>query len=231
MNTNELKIKLQHRKEFLATTIKELKKDRSGHYKSGHKYQHQYGHHLKSENKGGHYLATLGIKHEGVAGYADGKLHKYAFEYRSLTIALAFLQRKRFDKIERFWYNLSVPTLLKKKYVTYTDAGLSYYSIYGERYGRQEHAINQAKFLLGMFRYEPVQSKYSKRFSHNKIVYENDEEFNEWIKVTSNHFFNEDVSPISLTYENKLNRDSLAGKDLHPIVQWTKEKNAGSESP
>jgi len=231
MNTNELKIKLQHRKEFLRKTIKELKKDRSGYYKTGHKYQREYGHKLGSENKSGHYLAKLGIRHEGVAAYADNKLHYHAFEYRSLTIALAFLQRKRFDKIEQFWYNLSIPELIKKKYVTYADAGRSYYSVYGERYGRQEHAINQAKVLLGMFRYEPVQSMFSKKFSHNKIVYENDEDFNEWIKVTSKHFFNEDLSPISLTQSNELNRDSLAGKDLNLIVQWTKEKNAGSESP
>lgn len=231
MNIDETKIKLQHRKEFLEKSIKELKKDRSGYYKTGHKYQREHGHKLGSDNKGGHYLAKLGIRHEGVAAYLNNKHHYLAQEYRSLTIALAFLQRKRFDKIEKFWYNLSISDLLRKKYVTWSDCGKSYYSVYGERYGRQEHAINQAKFLLGMFRYEPVQSMFSNKFSHNKIVYENDEEFNEWIKVTSKHFFNEDTSPMSLTCANKLNRDSLAGKDLYPIVQWTKEKNTGSESP
>lgn len=228
MNVTEINkaIKLKAKHDLLAEILKDAKKNRSQKYREGRKYTTQYGHHINSEtDKGKPYLAIHGMKQEGIAGYLDYKIKEYAVEYRALSIALAFLYNKRFDGIEKFWYNYSMSDLLTKKIMTYANMNTSYYSVYGDRYGRQAQAINHAKVLLGMFKYEPVYSPYSKKFSHNNTIYVNDEEFNEWIKVTSNKFFNEDVGPISLTHELELHRDSLSGKDLHPIVQWTKEVN------
>ena len=219
-------IKLKAKHDFLAELIKDAKKNRSRRYREGRKYTTKYGHHLNSEtDKSKSYLAIHGIKQEGIAGHLDYKLKEYAVEYRALSIALAFLHNKRFDGIEKFWYNYSMSDLITKKIMTYSNMNTKYYSVYGDKYGRQAFAINHAKVLLGMFKYEPVYSPHSKKFSHNKTIYVNDEEFNEWLQTTSNHFFREDLGPISLTHELELHRDSHAGKDLNPIVQWTKEKN------
>lgn len=227
MTVNIQTLKARH--DFLVDIIKDVKKNRNQKYREGRKYSSEYGHHLNSEASTKHskYLAIHGIKQEGIAGYLDYKRNEYAVEFRALSIAIAYLRNKRFDSIERFWYNLSMSDLWKQKFLTISQLSDQYGSVYGDRYGRQQQAICKAKFYLGMFRYEQVRSPYSNRFSHNKIVYENDEEFNEWIKVTSKHFF-EDLSPISLTQGIELNRDSLAGEDLNPIVQWTKERNTGS---
>jgi hypothetical protein len=172
MNIQELKIK----RKIYAEQIISLKNEMISNNKTGNYYLRKY------EEKKDEFWLKYGYGCLGVSRLNHYNIYLKSIEIRSINIVLAYLSKKKFSDIEKYYYNNGIKyqySLLVKDNNEYSD--------YIERKYKQSKALDQARILLGSFKIEKdtVTINKKRKLIERKKALPN-EDFDNWLHSTGN---------------------------------------------
>lgn len=165
---------IKHNLFLISEEIKKSKYFRNYFFKSGEYYKKAY---LENSNESDR---NTGFSNIGKASLYQSQLIKMKTQARAYNILCAFLKGRRFDSVEKYYYNNGIQKqtalLLKSEELT---------SKYEEAKARQQLAIDTAKISMGYFKYTESKFRMAKYFGYDKEATEW-KEFDEWISKTGN---------------------------------------------
>lgn len=182
------KLQLKYNNIQLAAEIKENKAERKSSARRGNYYITNYGDTKNIATKNiadtmmNDILVQWGHLYTGAAWYLQSKLVKQKTEARAYNILNAFFKGRRFDTVEKYYYNKGIDYVIAK--LTKDEKA---YSLYCNRKHNQSLALDRARILLGSYKLKsgPVYKKKGKP-PQASLIKEAipHEEFDKWVLDT-----------------------------------------------
>ena len=177
------KLQLKYNNIQLAAEIKENKAERKSSAKTGNYYINNYGDTKNiADTMTNDTLVQWGHLYTGAAWYLQNKLVKQKTEARAYNMLNAFFKGRRFDTVEKYYYNKGIDYMI----ATLTKDEKAY-SLYSNRKHNQSLALDRVRILLGSYKLRsgPVFKKKGKpqqaSFIKEAIPHE---EFDKWVLDT-----------------------------------------------
>lgn len=177
------KLQLKYNNIQLAAEIKENKAERKSSARRGNYYITNYGDTKNiADTMTNDILVQYGHLYTGAAWYLQSKLVKQKTEARAYNMLNAFLKGRRFDTVEKYYYNKGIDYII----ATLTKDEKAY-SLYCNRKHDQSLALDKARILLGSYKLKsgPVYKKKGKP-QQASLIKEAipHEEFDKWVLDT-----------------------------------------------
>lgn len=177
------KLQLKYNNIQLAAEIKQNKAERKSSARSGNYYITNYSGKEKSDaSNWDNILLQYGRLYTGAAWYLQGKLVKQKTEARAYNILNAFFKGRRFDTVEKYYYNKGIDYMI----ATITKDKKAY-SLYCNRKHNQSLALDRARILLGSYKLK-TGSVYKKKGKPQQASLIKEaiphEEFDKWVLNT-----------------------------------------------
>lgn len=130
------------------------------------------------------FLKSWGYRATGVYSHIQNSIKDYQCEARAFNIVNAFVKGRRFDSVEKYYYNNGIQYQIS----LVTQDNIEY-SKYKSRLNLQQNALDKAKIFLGLYEFKTSYSmvKNKKVEQINKVAIP-DETFDKWVAETGNLF-------------------------------------------